>query len=276
MSRDKQENDGNDPDQRWAQAASDLRDYREAQRARWGGVDEMTVSRFVAGSITAEERERVRLAMPHEPGAAGVDRSCPGCSRRGSIGRGTRRFEREPPSTPLPSRAVPLRAAAKAAKSLHDRRRQLSVAARDYPVPETAAIPPGSPTRLPRPWAARPPAPGRCHDHCGDHLGSCHDPSFRFFNRLRMPPAVPSASTTSSRSALACHNYESAHGSFPMGNRAYAFSSPGSCHVRVPSISDIRHSFSYCRTLKGYGLQRLQSYSPLVQRHQCHGGPRPK
>src|SRR5262245_29953795 len=63
MSRDEHGNDRTDPDRRWAQAAADLRTYREAQRARWGDVDELMVARFVVGNITTEEREHVQHAM---------------------------------------------------------------------------------------------------------------------------------------------------------------------------------------------------------------------
>jgi serine/threonine protein kinase len=60
-------NIANDPDQRWAQAAADLMAYREAQRARWGDVNEATLSRFVAGSATEEEREGILRAMLMHP-----------------------------------------------------------------------------------------------------------------------------------------------------------------------------------------------------------------
>jgi hypothetical protein len=67
MSLDEHGNDGTDPDRRWARAAADLKTYREAQRARWGDVDEEMVARFVVGSITTEERDRVVQAMHTNP-----------------------------------------------------------------------------------------------------------------------------------------------------------------------------------------------------------------
>jgi tRNA A-37 threonylcarbamoyl transferase component Bud32 len=67
MNGDELRNSGDDPDQRWAQAAAALRAYRETQRARWGDVDEATLARFVAGSVTEEEREGVLRAMLMHP-----------------------------------------------------------------------------------------------------------------------------------------------------------------------------------------------------------------
>jgi hypothetical protein len=66
MNRDELRNSGDDSNRRWAHAAADLRAYRDAQRARWGDVDEAALSRFVAGRATAEERGRIiRAKLTH-------------------------------------------------------------------------------------------------------------------------------------------------------------------------------------------------------------------
>jgi serine/threonine protein kinase/formylglycine-generating enzyme required for sulfatase activity len=52
-----------DADQRWAQAAAALREYRVSQRTRWGDIDEATLSRFIAGNATEEDQERVLRAL---------------------------------------------------------------------------------------------------------------------------------------------------------------------------------------------------------------------
>jgi hypothetical protein len=67
MNGDELRNSGDNPDGLWAQAAADLRAYREAQRMRWGDLDEAALSRFVAGSATEEEREGVLRAMLMHP-----------------------------------------------------------------------------------------------------------------------------------------------------------------------------------------------------------------
>jgi prepilin-type processing-associated H-X9-DG protein len=67
MNGDRQDLDANDADRRWTQAAADLRAIREAQRARWGDVDEAVVSRFIVGAATADEQERVLRAMLQYP-----------------------------------------------------------------------------------------------------------------------------------------------------------------------------------------------------------------
>src|SRR5271165_6997003 len=67
MSRDEIRNSGDDPGNLWSHAATDLRAYRDAQRALWGDVDEGTLSRYVAGSATNEERESVSRAMRTHP-----------------------------------------------------------------------------------------------------------------------------------------------------------------------------------------------------------------
>src|SRR3954464_4729176 len=67
MNRDELRDSGGDSDQRWARAAADLKAYREAQRARWGVVDEAALSRFVAGRVTEEGRARISRAMLTHP-----------------------------------------------------------------------------------------------------------------------------------------------------------------------------------------------------------------
>jgi serine phosphatase RsbU (regulator of sigma subunit) len=63
MNTDNLRDDGNDPSRRWARAAANLRTYREAPRARLGDVDEGVLTRFIAGSATEDERERILRAM---------------------------------------------------------------------------------------------------------------------------------------------------------------------------------------------------------------------
>jgi RNA polymerase sigma-70 factor (ECF subfamily) len=65
--RDELRNSGDDSDRRWAHAAADLRAYREAQRARWGDVDDAALSRFVAGLATTEDRGRISTTMLTHP-----------------------------------------------------------------------------------------------------------------------------------------------------------------------------------------------------------------
>jgi RNA polymerase sigma-70 factor (ECF subfamily) len=67
MKRDEPRNSRDDSDRRWAQAAADLKAYRDAQRARWGDVDEAALSRFVACRATAAERGRISRAMLAHP-----------------------------------------------------------------------------------------------------------------------------------------------------------------------------------------------------------------
>src|SRR5262245_55695501 len=67
MSPDEPESGGNDPDRLWARAATEVRAYREAQRSRWGDLDETAIARFVAGGATADERHRVLGAMHRHP-----------------------------------------------------------------------------------------------------------------------------------------------------------------------------------------------------------------
>jgi serine phosphatase RsbU (regulator of sigma subunit) len=61
----------NDPDQRWSHAAAVLRSHREAQRLRWGDVDEAMIARFVTGFLGSqgaiEEQQRVLRAIVEHP-----------------------------------------------------------------------------------------------------------------------------------------------------------------------------------------------------------------
>jgi hypothetical protein len=55
------------PRAHWARVAAELQAHRESQQEAWGGIDSVTIGRFVTGEITAEDRERVQAALARHP-----------------------------------------------------------------------------------------------------------------------------------------------------------------------------------------------------------------
>jgi prepilin-type processing-associated H-X9-DG protein len=64
---DDPEGGGRDPDSQWARVSADLRAYREAQRRAWGDIDEAAIARYLEGEATEGERGRVEQAMRDYP-----------------------------------------------------------------------------------------------------------------------------------------------------------------------------------------------------------------
>jgi hypothetical protein len=52
---------------RWERVAAELRAQRAAQRAAWGDLENATLSRYLAGKATVEERGRVEAALREHP-----------------------------------------------------------------------------------------------------------------------------------------------------------------------------------------------------------------
>ena len=51
----------------WRFVAKDMAAYQAEQEELWGGIDEMTAVRYVAGECTQEEKARVEQAMRDHP-----------------------------------------------------------------------------------------------------------------------------------------------------------------------------------------------------------------
>jgi hypothetical protein len=54
----------------WERVAGELRAYREAQEQTWGGLDDMTLARYLAGTCTPEERQTVEGEAGKRPAVA--------------------------------------------------------------------------------------------------------------------------------------------------------------------------------------------------------------
>src|SRR5687767_1969651 len=48
-----------DPEERWNRVAAELRAHRQDQREAWGGLDDMTLARYIAGACSEDEARRV-------------------------------------------------------------------------------------------------------------------------------------------------------------------------------------------------------------------------
>src|SRR5437016_1356721 len=55
--------DSDDSNNRWEEIARDLLAYRDAQRNTWGGMDDITLAKYIAGTASADERNLVERMM---------------------------------------------------------------------------------------------------------------------------------------------------------------------------------------------------------------------
>jgi serine/threonine protein kinase len=53
--------------ERWERVAAELRRQRDAQRAAWGKLEDITLGRYLAGEATTDERARVEAALTDHP-----------------------------------------------------------------------------------------------------------------------------------------------------------------------------------------------------------------
>jgi excisionase family DNA binding protein len=58
------------PREVWERVAADLKAYRSAQQSVWGGLDELTVARVLAGTATPDEHARVSRIAAMNPAVA--------------------------------------------------------------------------------------------------------------------------------------------------------------------------------------------------------------
>src|SRR5262245_48662867 len=55
------------PRERWERAAGELRAFRDLQRQTWGEIDNAILGRYLAGEVTAVERELVEATLQRHP-----------------------------------------------------------------------------------------------------------------------------------------------------------------------------------------------------------------